>query len=150
MAADIVCSLDSESEQALNRLLNSENILSSVVLKCSMRTAQISLDEEFDRLTPEQLVDDANLAGEMRIVVYKCGWKVPSDPHGKVVSSQMLLWFNPAETSDIALKRTYGPTVDHLARIYASFFKRSYQINNASDFTKTWLESQNYSLELKN
>src|SRR3989338_313381 len=145
MASDIVCNLDKEAEQALHNLFQNDSGQSAVVLKCSMRTATVSVDEVLEGVTPQQLVEDADLAGEMRIVAFKCGWRVPSDPHGKVVPSQVLLWFNPAETSDIALKRTYGPTVDHMADAFKSFFKRSYQINNCADFTTEWLKSQNYS-----
>lgn len=149
MAADTVCRLTQEGEHAIHELLASNEILQGVSLKCSLRTKEVTVEHVLHNTHPEQLVEDAELAGEQRIVIYKCGWKVPSDPDGKTVPSQIIVWFNPAETSDIKLQRCYGPTAEDLCqRVLKGHFKRTYQINNAEDFTSKWLESQNYATKL--
>lgn len=65
---------------------------------------------EFDDISPLDLVEDAQLAGEMRLVVYRVGWHIPEDPHNKIVPKTLLVLFNPAEVSDPTTSRMYSKT----------------------------------------
>ena len=79
-------------------------------------------------------------------MVYRVGWRVPSDPHGKDVPKQVLIWFNTAETSDHAVSRMHHATQENIAKnVYSGDFMRTdLQINNVDDLNEKWLNALGY------
>src|SRR3989338_4265387 len=107
MSGGTKCTLNAAERAALQDTLKLESG-ATLVLKCSLATKEISIDEYFERqLSPLEVVEEAELAGISRLVVYVAGWKVPSDPHGLVVPGVLLIYFNVTESSNSDLSQTY-------------------------------------------
>uniref|UniRef100_A0A7S4KM43 ADF-H domain-containing protein n=1 Tax=Paramoeba aestuarina TaxID=180227 RepID=A0A7S4KM43_9EUKA len=142
MAETVVCRMEGKAADHFEKVTNAEPG-AALIFKCSRKDAKIIVDDYFDSISPGDLAEE--LAGDNRLVIYRCGWKLP-DQSNRAAPANLLVWFNPVESSDISIKRTYYPTMMDLLQKYPMLFKREYQINNVADFSEDWLKKQNYLL----
>jgi len=136
--AAIVCSVPSSVDQAFQKAhAHGGPGTKAIILKCVKSSQTVEIDQELNNVTAEDI--QYSLDGN-RFLLYRCGFTVPQDPHGKVAPATIFIWFNPMDVP-VDVKRMYKATEEQLTKRWKI---PSFHISVQEDFDEKWLNSKGY------